>query len=105
MALCEVCGRKLALFGKTAAKNRSRVEGLLASLNELKERSSQNLDLGPEGIAQIQSHCDRLLADGRAHSRDLHAVSHDSGYPGVDYPQIRHWLDTATQIINSGRAL
>jgi hypothetical protein len=104
VATCDVCGRKLALMGKSAAKNRGRVAGLVGALRHLQttvltEAQSED-DVDANELARFQSNTDRLIRDGEHYADLLHRVSHDSGYPGVNYGAIKHWMDTSVSVLN-----
>jgi hypothetical protein len=68
MATCDVCGRKLALLGRAAAKNHRRVAGLVGDLRRvqaavLQEAESEG-NIDAEELARFRGNTDRLIADG-----------------------------------------
>jgi hypothetical protein len=93
----------MALMGKGAAKNRARVAGLVDALRHLQTtvlteaQGEENVDA--DEIARFQSNSDRLISDGEHYADLLHKVSHDSGYPGVDYGAIKRWMDTSVSVL------
>jgi aminoglycoside phosphotransferase (APT) family kinase protein len=103
MATCDVCGRKLALLGRTAAKNHRRVAGLVGDLRRVQAAALQEAErednIDAEELDRFRGNIDRLIADGERYADQLHAVSHDTGYPGVNYAAIQHWTDTADQVV------
>jgi hypothetical protein len=105
VATCDVCGRKLALMGKGAAKNRTRVAGLVDELRHMKTsvltEARREDDVDENELTRFQSNFDRLIRDGEHYADLLHKVSHDSGYPGVDYGAIKRWTDTSVSVLNS----
>jgi hypothetical protein len=65
------------------------------------EEAGREDDIDSDELARFRENTDRLIADGERYADQLHAVSHDTGYPGVNYAAIRHWTDTTDQVIRS----
>ncbi len=103
MATCSLCGRKLALLGRAAAKNQQRAAGLVEALRRLQatvleDARAEGAGDDPE-VDRFRQNSERLIRDGEHYADQLHKVSHDSGYPGVDYPAIKRWTDTAVHLL------
>lgn len=108
MATCELCGRRLAFMGKMAAKNLSRMQGLVGSLEhrrssleaELQDLSSDERDsLDWSEIEKFRKNVAKMISNGEHYAAQLHSVSHDSGYPGVNYGEIKLWMETVHKVL------
>ena len=104
MAKCEMCGQKVPMMGRSAAKNRARVQGLMENLRWLEATMVQNAradGVDEHEIQRVQGNMGRLISEGQLYVGQLHSVSHDIGYPGVNYPAIRRWMDMAAHVLHS----
>jgi hypothetical protein len=99
VATCDVCGKKVQF--KAASKNRQRIDNLVELLRRGKEVALRKAEeKGAEGkeLARLSYRWTLIISQGEHHARELHWVSHDIGYPAVNYAEIREWMDKAEGI-------
>lgn len=103
MAICDACGRKTAFMGKQAMKNRQRVEQRVEALRHVDAELRDQLEGTEENehpeVRKFYGNIERMSASGNRYAENLHYVSHDMGYPGVDYGEIQLWMTTVDRIL------
>jgi hypothetical protein len=102
MAVCDKCGRKLAVAGRRAQNSRELVTAIVGALRRWQQDELEDglaSGVKPAELERFRADSDRMIELGERFAEDLHVVSHHVVVPLVDYSQLKRWMDNAFELL------